>query len=84
MLFLAQLGETFQQVGGLASNLLTQYIPAEHVELIRAKIPETFEMPSPLMMLLYSIATLCLLALLEQVKYQLGRIGKSKRLPGVK
>lgn len=82
MLFLAQLDEMFQQVGGQVSNLLTQYIPAEHIDLIKAKIPETFEMPSPFMLLVYSMATIFALAVLEQVKYQIGRLGKNKRLPG--
>lgn len=82
MLFLAQLGETFQQVGGQVSNLLTQYIPAEHVELIKMNLPETLVMPSPVMMLVYSVAVICALAVLEQVKYQLGRRGQGRVLPG--
>lgn len=82
MLFLAQLDEMFQQVGGQVSNLLTQYIPAEQVDLIRAKLPETFVMPSPVMLLVYSLAAIFALAVLEQVKYQVERMGKGKRLPG--
>lgn len=82
MLFLAHLDEMFQQVGGQVSNLLTQYIPAEHMDLIKAKIPETFVMPSPLVLLVYSLAAISALAVLEQVKYQIGRMGKGKRLPG--
>eukprot|EP00879_Flechtneria_rotunda_P008606 GHRR01009018.1.p1 GENE.GHRR01009018.1~~GHRR01009018.1.p1 ORF type:complete len:552 (+),score=155.86 GHRR01009018.1:234-1889(+) len=80
MLFLAQLDEAL----GLSnfSNLVTHYIPAEQIELLTSKLPQTFTMPSPVMLLVWSIAAIFALAVLEQVKYQIGRMSKIGRLPG--
>jgi hypothetical protein len=87
MLFISQLDEALglsNQLNNL-SNLLTTYLPAEQVALLSeaaAKLPESLTMPSPGMLLVWSLAALLALAVLEQVKYQIGRLGKGHRLPG--
>jgi hypothetical protein len=87
MLFISQLDEALglsNQLNNL-SNLLTTYLPAEQVALLSeaaAKLPESLTMPSPGMLLVWSLAALLTLAVLEQVKYQMGRLGKGHRLPG--
>jgi hypothetical protein len=87
MLFIAQLDEALglsNQLNNL-SNLLTTYLPAEQVALLSeaaAKLPASLTMPSPGMLLVWSLAAILALALLEQVKYQIGRLGKGHRLPG--
>lgn len=49
---------------------------------LTAKLPESLTAPSPVMLLVWCVTALAALAVLEQVKYQLGRMGKGQRLPG--
>lgn len=87
MLFLSQLSQLDEALGlstqlSNFTNLLTTYLPADQVALLSAKLPETFTLPSPGMLLVWGVAAICALAVLEQVKYQLERMGKGQRLPG--
>uniref|UniRef100_A0A383WDD1 sterol 22-desaturase n=1 Tax=Tetradesmus obliquus TaxID=3088 RepID=A0A383WDD1_TETOB len=88
MLFLAQMVDEAlglsNQLNNL-SNLLTTYLPAEQVALLSeaaAKLPGSLTLPSPGMLVVWSLAALLALAVLEQVKFQFGRLGKGHRLPG--
>lgn len=68
------------------SSKITQYLPAEHVASFATlveQVPASFTLPSPAVLLVWSMAAIMALAVLEQVKYQIGRIGKGgKQLPG--
>lgn len=72
------------------SNLtkqLNQYLPAEQVAsslvTLTQQLPATFVQPTPTAMLVWAMAAVMLLAVLEQVKYQIGRFGKGgTQLPG--
>jgi hypothetical protein len=63
-----------------ASNVLSS-LPLEDVaDRISETLPRT--MPSGLQILLWTVITILLLALLEQLKYRIGRIGSNTTLPG--
>ncbi len=69
------------------TNMLNQYLPAEHVAssivTLKQQLPATFTQPTPTAMLVWAMAAIMLLAVMEQVKYQIGRFGKGgKQLPG--
>lgn len=72
------------------SNLTTmigQYLPAEHVAssfiTLKQQLPATFTEPTPTAFMVWAMAAIMALAVMEQVKYQIGRIGKAgKQLPG--
>jgi hypothetical protein len=69
------------------TNMLNQYLPAEHVAsslvTLKQQLPETFTQPTPTAVLVWAMAAIMLLAVFEQVKYQIGRFGKGgKQLPG--
>jgi hypothetical protein len=69
------------------TNMIGQYIPAEHVAssfiTLKQQLPATFTEPTPTAMLVWAMAAIMALAVMEQVKYQIGRIGKGgKQLPG--
>jgi hypothetical protein len=72
------------------SNLtkqLNQYLPAEQVAsslvTLKQQLPATFVQPTPTAMLVWAMAAVMLLAVLEQVKYQIGRFGRGgTQLPG--
>jgi hypothetical protein len=69
------------------TSMLNQYLPAEHVAsslvTLKQQLPATFTQPTPTAVLVWAMAAIMLLAVLEQVKYQIGRFGKGgKQLPG--
>jgi len=64
------------------SSLVSQYLPSEQMAALTAKLPESLIAPSPIMLLVWCVTALVALAVLEQVKNQLGRLGKGQRLPG--
>ena len=82
------LAQQLDEALGLSNitSKITQYLPAEHVAsltVLREQLPATFTPPSPAMLLVWSMAAIMALAVLEQIKYQVGRIGKGgKQLPG--
>jgi hypothetical protein len=75
--------------GGISnlSTKLSAYLPAEHVAsslaVLSKQLPEAFALPSPAMLLVWSVLALLGLAVLEQAKFQIGRFKKcGKQLPG--
>jgi hypothetical protein len=69
------------------TNMINLYLPAEHVAsslvTLKQQLPATFTQPTPTAVLVWATAAIMLLAVLEQVKYQIGRFGKGgKQLPG--
>lgn len=74
LLTIAQLDEAF----GLSAFISD--LQADPLAALADKIPTT--LPPASSVLVWSVAAICLLALLEQVKYMVGRISRDGSLPG--
>lgn len=82
------LAQQLDEALGLSNltNMITQYLPAEHVAsltVLKEQLPATLAPPSPAVLLVWAMAAIMALAVFEQLKYQVGRLGKGgKQLPG--
>lgn len=82
------LAQQLDEALGLSNltNMITQYLPAEHVAsftVLKQQLPATLAPPSPAVVLVWAMAAIMALAVFEQIKYQVGRLGKGgKQLPG--